>query len=140
MGSVQGTIKCPKCEGEMVYDYYYNTREEYRTCFRCGYKQRWELERNPDSTLKKGEDGKLIMNYTEVICYGVISLRHKDGAGCLYSLQKPLSDSEKEALLKEFQRDDVEDGSYAVLYDPENNTFSALAGSIPGGYEDALPM
>lgn len=135
MGSVQGTIMCPKCAGKMVYDYYYNTREEYRTCLRCGYKQRWELECNPDRTLKKGKDGKLIMNYTEVIGYGTISLHHKDGAGCLYSLQKPLSDREKEALLKEFQRDDVENGSYAVLYDTENNTFFALAGKIPEKYE-----
>lgn len=136
MSSVQGEKKCPKCGGAMFYDFNCNTTEEVRSCLRCGFYQNWFLLRNEDGTVKTKDDGTWLGDYEEKIGYGAVSLMFITGAGHVYTLNAPLSDADKEAVLKDFQREDVENASYAILYDPESNTFTALVGTIPGEYED----
>lgn len=136
MSSVQGEKKCPKCGGVMFYDFDCNTTEEHRMCLRCGLTQAWDLLWNEDGTVKKKEDGTWLGNYTETVGYGVVKLIPKTGIGHIFCFDKPLSETDKEAILKDLKQPDVDSSSYAVMYDPESNTFTALAGTIPGEYED----
>ena len=136
MSSVQGEKKCPQCGGTMFYDFNCNTTEEVRTCLRCGFYQNWFLLRNEAGSVKAKEDGTWLGGYEEKTGYGAVSLMSKTGVGQVYALNAPLSDADKEAILKDFQCEDVESASYVVLYDPKSDTFTALAGMIPGAYED----
>lgn len=66
----------------------------------------------------------------------MINLMPKTGVGRMFCLEKPLTETDKEVVLKDLQQQEMDSSSYAVMYDPDNNTFSVLAGNLLGEYED----
>ncbi len=135
MSSVIGEKKCSKCGGSMLYDFNCRTQEEYRRCSRCGFVQEWKLRRNEDGTAITTEDGKWTHDYEESVGYGVVLLMYKSGVGCRYSLEKPLTEEEKAIVLEDLQAKDIDNSSYAVLFDPESGVFTPLFGELPGDYD-----
>lgn len=103
-------------------------------CLRCGYGQQCVLFRNDDGTLKTDEAGNCLMDIEESIGYGAAHLRYKKSFGRVYRFDTPLTEDEREIFRKELQSPDIEEGSYAVLFDPESGAFTALGGELPGDY------
>lgn len=136
MSSVQGEKKCPKCGGSMFYDFNCNTTEEVRSCLRCGFYQNWFLLRNEDGSVMTKEDGTWLGDYKEKIGYGAVSLKFKKGVGHVYTLTEPVMETEKQAILKQFQQEGIAPDSYAVLFDPATGEFTTLVGKCPPDYED----
>lgn len=138
MSSVQGYKRCPKCGGVIFYEFNCRTMEESRYCMRCGFKQRWFLQRNEDGSVVKNSEGKMIMDYSEMVGYGTAYLDYKKGFGARYSLEQPLSDEAKKEFLEAIKGDDVkEDTSYVIAFDPETRILTAEYGSIPPGYDES---
>ena len=136
MSSVQGEKKCPKCGGAMFYEFNCRTTEEVRNCCRCGFHQNWFLLRNEDGSVREKEEGTWIGEYDEKLGYGSACIRFKDGCGYMYTFTDPLTEADKDQLTEIFQQQNVDDTSYAALYDPENNAFTVLFGTLPGAYEE----
>lgn len=134
MSSVQGSCKCPKCGGEMIYDFDCNTTEEVRTCFRCGFHQAWFLLCDETGRFKSDENGNLLGDYRESIGYGAAFARDKDGSGIFCNFKAPLTEEEQAEYAKGFQENGYE--GYIVVYDPEIKTFKAVFGEIPEDYQD----
>ena len=136
MSSVQDRVECPKCAGTMITDFDCRTTEEFRMCLRCGYTQEWRLLRHEDGSVVADEDGKWKGEYTEQIGYGSMNLQADNGIGHIYSLTEPLSAEEKASLIKDYESGEINGSSYAVLFDPESGSLTALFGTIPPNYND----
>lgn len=138
MSSVTGIKKCPKCGGTMMYDFNCRTQEEYRSCHRCGFMQRWELRRDDSSDLVLTEDGKVIMDYGEELGFGVLRVVYTNGFGATYHFDKPITDDEIERMLSRLQSDGVDkEQSCLVLFDPETGSFTPKFGKIPPDFDEA---
>ena len=137
MGSVQSSIRCPKCGGRMVSDYYYRTGEEYRYCQRCGISQNWTIERDENGVAKRDEAGKYVGVYSESGGYGVAYIEFKEQCGGAYhSLLEPLTEQTKKEFLEYVKADGVADKSYLVAFDPNINKLTQVFGKMPPDFDD----
>lgn len=136
MSSVQGMRKCPKCGGTLFYDMDCRTTEVYEMCLRCGYQQQCILLRNDDGTVKMGDDGEWLMDCKETVGYGAARLCRKEGIGGIYAFENPLSAEDQAALIEDLHQPDTDEGSYAVLFDPQSGSFTVLAGNLPEDYTE----
>lgn len=137
MGSVQSTIKCPQCGGDMFNDYYYKTDEEYWFCTCCGKYESWTLVRDEKGKVVFKKNGKAKYKHINHKGYGCARIAFSGGVSQLHQFSSPIRKKDKDEFFRILDSEGIDkEKSYLLKWDESSKSVVPIHGQIPKNEEE----